>query len=656
MSEPASPPDSALPDALRAGREAHGRHAWVDAYEQLSQADREGDLSGADLEIFAEASFFAAHADRGIEAKERAFTAYLAAGNRLRAAYVALDVATDYGYRAKTSIASAWKRRAERLLEGQDESYAHGYLALIRSDVAKSAGNIDAALEFAEQGVQIAGRTAHADLQASALTALGTLKIATGDTSNGFALMEEASIAAVNGELSPFTTGVTCCTMIAACRDLTDYQRASEWTEATERYCERQSVSGFPGICRVHRAEVVAVSGAWERAERELERATDELAGYSAIPPLADGYYALGDIRRLKGDLAGAEAALRQAHSLGRTPQPALALIRLSEGNVRAAVAGIKGALRDTTWDQWARARLLPAQVEIAIASADHLVAREAAEELTRIGETYTSPALEAGRHQAWGRVLLAEGDLAGAVREFRGAMGGWRQVAAPYEVAKARALLAKALRASDDAEEADLELRAARDEFARLGAALDLAAAEREIQAANGRRTGPSQARKTFMFTDIVGSTKLAEALGNREWEGLLTWHDDLLREQVARRGGEIVHPTGDGFFVAFDSAEQALACARSIQQVLAKHLGTSVAPPVRIGLHTAEANQRGADYSGIGVHTAARVAALAGAGEILATAETLADAGDVQSGAMRDESLKGVTAPVRLASVPWA
>ena len=144
--------------------------------------------------------------------------------------------------------------------------------------------------------------------------------------------MEEASIAAVNGELSPFTTGVTACRMISACRDLTDYRRASEWIEATERYCERQSLSGFPGVCRIHRAEVAAVGGAWEQAEHELERATTELEDYHATPPQADGFYAIGEIRRLRGDFEGAEAALREAHARGRSPQPALALIRLARG------------------------------------------------------------------------------------------------------------------------------------------------------------------------------------------------------------------------------------------------------------------------------------------------------------------------------------
>jgi class 3 adenylate cyclase len=533
------------------------------------------------------------------------------------------------------------------------ESYVHGYLALLRSYSAKASGDIDAALKLAEEVVAIAGRSANADLQATAFTALGSLKIATGDTTSGFALMEEASVAAVNGELSPLTSGITCCSMIAACRDLTDYRRASEWTEATDRYCERQSLSGFPGVCRIHRAEVVAISGAWDRAEEELQRAATELAGYNAGEPLADGYYAIGEIRRLRGDFVGAEAALRQAHALGRTPHPALALIRLAEGNVRAAVAGIKSALGQTTWDQWARARLLPAQVQIAIASADHVLAREAAEELARITATYASPALQAGRHEALGRVLVAEGDRTGAVGEFREAIVRWREVVAPFEVARARALLAHALRGIDE-DAADLELTAGRDEFERLGAATDLAATNEELRVAVERRAGPATARKTFMFTDIVGSTALAKTLGDAAWENLLNWHDDLLRELIARNGGEVVQSTGDGFFAAFDSAVQALVCARAIQASLGSHReenGRSLS--VRIGVHTADANRRGGDYSGLGVHTAARAAAMAAADQILATLETLTDAEDPAATEVVPATLRGLTAPVLVAAL---
>ncbi len=655
MSE-ATSPTSATADHLRAARDAVARHAWPEAFELLSQADREGQLSGADLELLALTAFFVARADLALGVKERAFKAHLADGDDLRAAYLALDLARGFGNTGRRSIASAWMRRAERILDSDGDTYAHGYLALVRSEAAAAAGDVETALRLAEQAVQIGGRVADADLKAFALSNLGALKIATGATPDGLALMEEASIAAVNGELSPFTTGVTACRMISACRDLTDYRRASEWIEATEKYCERQSLSGFPGVCRIHRAEVTAVGGAWEQAEHELERATTELEDYHAAPPQGDGYYAIGEIRRLKGDFALAEAALREAHARGRSPQPALALIRLAEGKGRAAAAAISAALADQTWDRWARARLLPAQVEIAIAVGDVALARTAIDELSEIVDAYRSPALEAGRQVALGRVLLAEGDATGAVRELRAAVAGWREVGAPYEVARARVVLAKALRAIEDEDDADLELRAALDEFQRLGARVDAAAAERELQEAEDRRSGPIQIRKTFMFTDIVGSTNLAEALGNEAWERLLRWHDDMLRGVVSNGGGEIVNSTGDGFFVAFDAARRGIACAISIQRALRDHgVSTGFAPSLRIGLHTADANRRGTDYSGMGVHVAARVAALGGAGEILATADTLAEAGDVETSNAREVPIRGASAPVSLASIVW-
>ena len=656
MSDVMPSTSAAAADPVSLGREALVRHAWPEAFEQLSQGDRDGLLSGADLEALALAAFFTAQADIGLGLKERAFKVHEAEGHELRAAYVALDIARTYGYAGKHSIASAWTRRAEKIIGPEGETYAHGYLALIRSETAGATGDVDVALAQAERAVEIGNGAADADLKAYALSNLGSLKIASGATSDGFALMEEASIAAVNGELSPFTTGVTACRIIGACRDLTDYRRANEWIEATEKYCDRQSLSGFPGVCRIHRAEVAAVGGAWERAEQELERATSELSAYNAIPPQADGFYAIGDIRRLKGDFAGADAALREAHARGRSPQPALALVRLAEGKVKAAAAAINAAVADETWDQWARARLLPAQVEIAIAAGDLDLARTAVDELAGIVVGYPSPAMEAGRRVALARVLVAEGDASTAAHELRAAIKGWREVGAPYEVARARAILSRALRAVDNEDEADLELQAALDEFRRLGARVDIDAAEHELRDAEDRRSGPLSARKTFMFTDIVGSTNLAEALGDQAWERLLRWHDDMLRRLVASGAGEIVNSTGDGFFAAFESARSGVDCAISIQRALVEHrASTGFALSVRIGLHTAEANRRGTDYSGKGVHVAARVSALAQGGEILATAETLAEAGDVPASDARMAPVKGVTAPVSLAAIAW-
>jgi class 3 adenylate cyclase len=293
--------------------------------------------------------------------------------------------------------------------------------------------------------------------------------------------------------------------------------------------------------------------------------------------------------------------------------------------------------------------------VEVALAAGAIDVASAAADELDAIVEAYSTPALDATRLVARGRVHLAQGDVSGAADELRHAIRAWREVGAPFEVARTRAVLAHVLRALDDDDAADLELQAALTEFERLGARIDAQAAQRDLQAAMERRRGPSQTRMTFMFTDIVGSTKLAEALGDEAWDRLLRWHDDTLRALVTAGGGEIVKSTGDGFFAAFGGAHPAVDCAVSIQRALADHRRTSgFALSVRIGLHTAEASRRGTDYSGVGVHTAARVADLAGPGEILATTETLVEAGIDGTGA-REATVKGVTAPVAVATVAW-
>jgi class 3 adenylate cyclase len=130
-------------------------------------------------------------------------------------------------------------------------------------------------------------------------------------------------------------------------------------------------------------------------------------------------------------------------------------------------------------------------------------------------------------------------------------------------------------------------------------------------------------------MFTDIVGSTALLEAIGDDAWEELRTWHDESMRACFARHGGEEVDHAGDGFFVAFRDARPALQCAIEVQRLLA-HLRRDhgFAPQVRIGLHSAGAARTRGGYAGRGVHTSARIGAIAGSGEIVASAETVKEA----------------------------
>jgi class 3 adenylate cyclase len=168
--------------------------------------------------------------------------------------------------------------------------------------------------------------------------------------------------------------------------------------------------------------------------------------------------------------------------------------------------------------------------------------------------------------------------------------------------------------------------------------------------------KEAPRRVEKTFMFTDIEGSTNLVEALGDEAWQGVLRWHDETLRSMFAEHKGEEVVATGDGFFVGFDSPDLALACAVAIQRRLAEHRRSAgFAPKVRIGVHASGATQVGKNFSGKGVHEAARIAALANGDEIMASRSTAAD-GRFSVSEPKIVTLRGTSEPVEIVSVDWS
>jgi Adenylate cyclase, family 3 (some proteins contain HAMP domain) len=168
--------------------------------------------------------------------------------------------------------------------------------------------------------------------------------------------------------------------------------------------------------------------------------------------------------------------------------------------------------------------------------------------------------------------------------------------------------------------------------------------------------KEGPRRVEKTFMFTDIERSTNLVEALGDEVWQGVLRWHDEALRALFAEHKGEEVTSTGDGFFVGFDSPDEALACAVAIQRRLAEHRrANGFAPKVRIGVHASGATQMGKNFSGKGVHEAARIAALADGDEIFSSLATAAD-GRFPVSEPRTVTLRGTSDPIEIVTVAWS
>jgi class 3 adenylate cyclase len=251
---------------------------------------------------------------------------------------------------------------------------------------------------------------------------------------------------------------------------------------------------------------------------------------------------------------------------------------------------------------------------------------------------------------------LTSEDDAPAAIVELRKALRAWTEADAPFEAAQTRRALALAHRRSGDEASAILELQVAKESFASLGAARETDRCDELLRAADDAAAGHRVSR-TFLFTDIVGSTDLIGTIGDEAWNDVLTWHDDTLGTVIGSHGGTVVRTTGDGFFASFGDAGAALDCAIAIQRRLAEHRRRhGFAPQVRIGVHAAEATAVADDYAGLGVHEAARIGALAEGGEILATTSTVAAAAKhIAAGEEREVSLKGLPHPVRVVSIGW-
>jgi class 3 adenylate cyclase len=642
---------SQLIDTLDAAREAAARHAWREAYEAYSNAET-ANLTPADVESFADAAWWRGKLDEAMSLRERSYARFAGAGEKLDAARLALTLSWDHSGRGAFSVSHGWFANAERLLEGQPESAEHGFLTLTRAvNTLFGAGNLADAIDDFDRAFELGQRFGDRDTQVLALAGKARALLKTGEVEQGLALLDEATAAAICGELQPYSTGLVYCITISSCHDLGDYRRAAEWTEEANRWCDRLDVTGFPGACRIHRAEIMRLRGDLLGAEKQAVAACEELHDFERSVT-AGGYYEIGEIRRRLGDFAAADEAYGRANELGHDPQPGLALLRLAEGKIDAAVAGVTRALQETQ-DPLSRVRGLPAQIEIAIAAGDLKTARSAADEFESIVDSYKigghrALAFDATLHLTIGQIRLAEKDWEGATRCLQRARDEWQQVGAPYETARARLLLGIAFRRQGDEHAATGELEAASATFDRLGAKLDAERAKELL--------GRLETRRTFLFTDIVDSTKLLETLGDEKWKKLLARHNQLVRERIVESGGEVIKQTGDGFFASFGNPKAAIDAAVAIQRALDAEI---VAPDLRIGAHTGGAFHTDADftdYSGQGVHTAARIGAAAGAREILVSRDTLDGVGTAfRLSEPRAETLKGFDEPVEVVSVDW-
>ena len=467
--------EAASGPALERGRAYVEQGAWVDAFAALSEADEASPLEPADLELLARAAYMLGSDDDYLRTLERAHYGYLDAEDGPRAARCTWWIGLCLLMLGESAPAQGWFARGDRLLErAQSDCVDRGYLLLAHMLRCFADDDFQGAHDLAGEAIEIGQRFDDGDLVALGVMDQGHALLELGRTAEGLRLIDESMVAVTGGKLSPIVAGILYCNTIAVCRGAHELRRAREWTAALTAWCERQpDMVAHTGVCLVHRAEIMQLQGHWDQAFEEARRAS--VAGVLNRRASSAALYVQGELHRLRGEFDAAEEAYRLATRQGSAAQSGIALLRLAQGKLDAALAAIRRVSEETD-APLDRTVLLPAHVEIALAAGELEEAARAADELAAIASIQGSESLDALSAYARGAVALARGEAAEALTSLRESSRVWLGLEAPYEEARARVLVGLACRELGDHDGAALELDAARTAFDELGARPDLA------------------------------------------------------------------------------------------------------------------------------------------------------------------------------------
>jgi DNA-binding CsgD family transcriptional regulator len=461
-----------LVEELIRAREAYGRREWLTAYDGLSDAAPD-ELTADDFVRLATAAYLLGQRNDCVQALQRAYQLNLDAGDMLAAVRSAFWLALVLLTSGETAIGGGWVARSQRLLAEVDgDVVERGYMLIHLMYRHIFAGEFATAYELAEQITDYGHRYRDPDLIAMGLSSQGRLLLYGGRVPDGLALLDESMVGVAAGEVSTIFAGNIYCSMIEACQEIADFDRAARWTAALTTWCaEQPGLVPFTGQCAVHRGQIMRAQGAFDEALTEFDLSVQRYLAEQTPGPAGLAMAERGDVLRIRGDLTGAQAAYERAVAFGHEPQPGLALLWLAQGRTEAAVAAIRRLLGEAA-DPVHRSQLLPAAVEVLLATDQHDEAITLAAELASIAGSFGCPSAQARAGHAAALVALESGDPAAAMPLLRRARAVWERLGWRYETARCRMQLGRALRALGDEESAVTELGAARRSFAELGAA----------------------------------------------------------------------------------------------------------------------------------------------------------------------------------------
>ncbi|MDX2376913.1 LuxR C-terminal-related transcriptional regulator [Microbacterium sp. LRZ72] len=493
--------------ALREGRRAYDAADWQAAREHLEAARERAPLDADDVARLARASWWLGDVPDAVRCSEDAFRALQATGRDVDAATTALQLSLLWFTRGDLTVGEAWLGRARRILTEVEECRAHGYLLYLETSMAF----VDDGEAWADAAVAritaLAERFPDPVLRSLSLVVTGMSHLRRGGTAEGFALLDEAMLSVLAGELPGEWAGDVYCTTIHLCHGLADFRRMEDWTAATERWCRQfGSDAIYTGVCRIHRLELLSARGAWADVEEHLDRESTTLRSGS-LWIAGGGFYQLGEIRRLRGDVEGARAAYASAREAYIDPQPGEALLALHENDLERAWDGIARALDHA--DRLNRVRLLRAAVEIALATGRRAEAAAFSSELSASAERYGSAGFSAWAAHARGMLAVADADTAAAVRELRAAVAAYRRERLPHDCAHALAWLGRACERAGEHDSAARERSESDAILERLGA-------ERPIPTRLPAEQAPSLGPLTTREAEVLAC--IAEGASNRE------------------------------------------------------------------------------------------------------------------------------------------
>ncbi len=467
---PAENPAPASPE-LAAARAAYEAGNWDAAMARYEAIDRVDGLEGEDLQRWAHAAQCAGRPQEAIGPLEEAAAAFTMRGDRRRAGWVAVLIALLRLEWRETALAKGWSHRAARLLEHEPPCREKGYLDFLGARMALMENDIESALELGRRARDAGEAFGDPDLEGLGLVHCGEANLYLGHVREGLAALDEAAASVASANLSPWAGGLVYCGVIFSCMTRADWQRATQWTEQFTRWCVNKGTAGYPGLCQMHRSEVLTLRGELEEAEREI-RAT--IANLARQAPWAEGeaWQVLGDILVARGAFAEAEAAFRRANELGYEAHFHIALLRLAEGDAVAAARLLAQSLAENAWSCRSKRGQALAYHAIAAAAGGQLdAARQAVAELEAAPDLTSTPALQALLGRARAELAAAEGRLPEALQHFRNAIRTCQTINAPLVAAQFRCRLAGLLADQGDREAARIELMAAAPVLKRAGA-----------------------------------------------------------------------------------------------------------------------------------------------------------------------------------------